>query len=75
MIPISGSFDVILDDGSQKRSVHLDKPNQALYICPMIWRDLCNFSQGAVCLVLASEKYNEADYYREYGDFIEALRQ
>jgi len=70
MIPIAGSFDVILDDGVRKRRVYLSKPYEALYICPMIWRDLRNFTAGSVCMVLASDKYNEADYFRSYDDFI-----
>lgn len=70
MIAISGSFDVTLDDGNGKRRFHLDQPNQGLYICPMIWRDLYHFSSGAVCLVLASEFYDEQDYIRDYDQFI-----
>lgn len=72
MIPIAGGFDVILDDGARTRRVHLSKPNEALYICPMIWRNLENFAAGSVCLVLASATYDEADYFRSYDDFIEA---
>lgn len=72
MIPIAGSFDVLLDDGVRKRSIHLSKPYEALYICPMIWRDLENFTAGSVCLVLASHKYDEADYFRSYADFLTA---
>jgi dTDP-4-dehydrorhamnose 3,5-epimerase-like enzyme len=73
MIPISGSFDIELDDGLSKKTFHLSSPDQGLYICPMIWRDLSNFSNDAVCLVLASEKYDEHDYYRLYDHFIEAI--
>jgi dTDP-4-dehydrorhamnose 3,5-epimerase-like enzyme len=69
IVPISGSFDIELDDGESKKTFHMNRPDQGLYICPMIWRDLSNFSGGAVCLVLASEKYDEADYIRDYYAF------
>lgn len=69
IVPISGSFDIELDDGTSKKTFHLDRPDQGLYICPMIWRDLSNFSNDAICLVLASEKYDESDYIRDYKDF------
>jgi dTDP-4-dehydrorhamnose 3,5-epimerase-like enzyme len=75
MIPIAGSFDVVLNDGTRKRRVKLTRPEEALYICPMIWRDLQNFSADAVCLVLASAKYDEADYFRSYDEFIEARKR
>ncbi len=70
IIPTSGSFDIEIDDGDNKKIFHLNRPDQGLYICPMIWRDLSNFSGGAVCLVLASEKYDELDYIRDYDDFM-----
>lgn len=72
LIAISGSFDVILDDGTHKKRIHLDKANQGLLIPPLIWREMDNFSQGSICLVLASEPYSEYDYYRNYEDFITA---
>jgi hypothetical protein len=72
MIPLAGSFDVVLDDGVRQRRIHLSRPDQGLYICPMIWRDLENFSPNAICLVLASLKYDENDYFRSYSEFIEA---
>jgi WxcM-like, C-terminal len=72
IIAISGSFDVILDDGEKKMQVQLNRSYNGLYVCPMIWRELCNFSSGSVCLVLASNKYDEADYYRDYDEFIRA---
>lgn len=75
MIPMAGSFDVVLDDGTRQRRVHLARPDEGLYIRPMIWRDLENFSSGAVCLVLASEKYDEADYFRSYQEFVEARKR
>lgn len=70
LIPLSGSFDVILDDGSKKITHSLNKPNKGLLIVPGIWRELENFSSGAVCLVLASEVYDEADYIRDYNSFL-----
>lgn len=72
MIAISGSLDVIIDDGLKQKSVHLSSPHQGLYICSEIWRDLRNFSPGAICLVLASHHYDETDYYRDYREFLAA---
>ena len=69
IIAMSGSFDVVLDDGKEKRRVHLNRSYNGLYVCPMIWRELDNFSSGSVCMVLASNKYDETDYYREYAEF------
>jgi dTDP-4-dehydrorhamnose 3,5-epimerase-like enzyme len=74
MIAMSGSFDVLLDDGRNKRKYHLNRSYYGLYICPMIWRDIDNFSSGSVCMVLASDFFDESDYYREYGDFLAAVR-
>jgi dTDP-4-dehydrorhamnose 3,5-epimerase-like enzyme len=74
-IAMSGSFDIILDDGDQKIKYHMNRSYYALYVSSMIWRNLDNFSSGAVCMVLASEYYDESDYYREYQDFIEAVNQ
>jgi hypothetical protein len=74
IVAMSGSFDVHLDDGTTRRSVHLNRSYFGLYIPNMIWRELDNFSSGAVCTVLASERYDEADYYREYNDFVAAVR-
>ncbi len=73
IIAMSGSFDVVLDDGSQKKRIHLNRPYQGLYICPMIWRELDNFSSGSVCTVLASNAYDENDYYRDYADYLNSL--
>lgn len=72
IIAMSGSFDVLLDDGKEKKRVHLSRSYNGLYVCPMIWRELDNFSSGSVCMVLASNKYDEADYFRDYGDFMKA---
>lgn len=69
VIATSGSFDVILDDGKVKRIISLNRPYNCLYIVPGIWRELVNFSSGAICLVLASEVYEEDDYIREYEQF------
>ena len=72
IIAMSGSFDVVLDDGKDKKRVHLNRSYQGLYICPMIWRELDNFSSHSVCMVLASNLYDEADYYRDYAEFMRA---
>lgn len=72
-IAVSGSFDVNLDDGCSKKTVHLNHSHQGLYVCPMIWRDLNHFSSDAICMVLASNIYDENDYYRNYNDFLEGL--
>lgn len=72
IVAISGSFDVVLDDGKNKKRVHLSRPYIGLHVCPMIWRELDNFSSGSVCMVLASNKYDEEDYYRDYTAFIRA---
>ncbi|MDC0598497.1 FdtA/QdtA family cupin domain-containing protein [Gammaproteobacteria bacterium] len=70
IIAISGSFDIHLDDGRAKKTVHMNESHKGLYLCPMIWREINNFSSGSVCMVLASEYYDEADYYRDYAQFI-----
>lgn len=72
IIAMSGSFDVILDNGREKRVFHLNRSYYALYISPMIWRELNNFSSGSVCLVLASAHFEEADYYRDYNEYCAA---
>jgi dTDP-4-dehydrorhamnose 3,5-epimerase-like enzyme len=71
VVAASGAFDVLLNDGTNKKIVHLDRPFIGLHIVPGIWRELLNFSSGAVCLVLASHKYDEKDYIREYSNFLE----
>jgi dTDP-4-dehydrorhamnose 3,5-epimerase-like enzyme len=75
MIAMSGSFDVTLDDGREKQLFHLNRSYYGLYIPPMMWRDLDNFSSGAVCLVLASDFYDENDYFRDYHSFLRAVRE
>lgn len=72
IVAMSGSFDVVLDDGKEKKRVHLSRSYYGLYVCPMIWRELDNFSSGSVCMVLASNKYDEDDYYRDYTEFMRA---
>ena len=75
IIAMSGSFDIRLDDGRAKKTVHMNRSYYGLYICPMIWREIDNFSSGAVCMALASEFYDEADYYRDYDQFIRDVRK
>jgi hypothetical protein len=74
IVAMSGSFDVVLDDGTRRARYHLNRSYTGLYVCPMIWRELDNFSSGSVCLVLASEPYDEADYLRDYETFRHAGR-
>lgn len=74
IIAASGSFTVTLDDGNVKRTFHLNRPYQGLYIVPGIWRTLDDFSSGSVCLVLASNGYDEGDYIRDYDKFLEFRR-
>jgi len=74
VIAASGSFDVILDDGSQNQRFHLNRSYYGLHIPPLIWREIDNFSSGSVSMVLASEFYTEDDYYRDYSEFLHALR-
>ena len=73
LIAMSGSFDVVVYDGKQNKRIHLNRSYYGLYIPPMIWREINNFSSGAVCLALASEMYNPEDYYRDYQAFLRAL--
>ena len=73
LIAMSGSFDVVLYDGRGQTAVHLNRSYYGLHLPPMIWREMDNFSSGSVCLVLASEFYDEDDYYREYRDFLRAV--
>ena len=69
IIALSGSFEVVVDDGKSKKRIMLNKPNQGLFIPTQIWREIDNFSSGAVCLVLASTEYDEAEYIRDYELF------
>src|SRR2546425_8616291 len=70
IIAASGSFEVLLDDGRQRESFFLNRSYQGLLIHRMVWREIYNFSSGSVCLVLASECFDEADYYRDYDEFL-----
>ena len=74
IVAMSGSYDVVLDDGRERKRFHLNRSYYGLYVCPMIWRELDNFSSGAVCLVLASNLYDESDYYRDYDEFVKAVK-
>jgi len=69
VVALSGSFDITLDDGSSKRTFQLSRPNVGLLLPAGLWRELSNFSSGSICMVLASEAYDEADYMRNYQDF------
>jgi dTDP-4-dehydrorhamnose 3,5-epimerase-like enzyme len=73
IIAMSGSFDVVLDDGKNKKRFHLNRSYFGLYVPTMIWRELDNFSSGSVCMVLASNRYSESDYYREYSDYLTVI--
>jgi WxcM-like, C-terminal len=73
LIAMSGSFDVIVYDGKEKQRIHLNRSYNGLHLPPMVWREMDNFSSGSVCLVLASEPYNEYDYFRDYTDYLKAL--
>jgi hypothetical protein len=75
IIAMSGSFDVILDEGGEKKRFHLNRSYQGLYVCPMMWRELDNFSSGSVCMVLASNIYEESDYYRDYNEYLKDLQK
>lgn len=70
IISICGSFEIILDDGVVKRSIVLNQPNEGIYLPSGLWRELVNFSSGAICLVLASDSYSEDDYFRDYEEFL-----
>jgi len=71
IVAVSGSFDITIDDGRIKKTVSLNRPYYGLHIIPGIWRDLTNFSSGAICLVLASHKYDANDYIRNYEEFMQ----
>ena len=73
VICMSGSFDLLLDDGFESKRFHLNRSYYGVYVCLMMWRYLDNFSSGAVCMVLASEPYDEADYIRDKGEFLRTV--
>jgi hypothetical protein len=73
VIAMSGSFDIVLDDGDRQRRFHLNRSYYGLYICPMMWRTLDNFSSGGVCMVLASAAFDPTDYIRDHAEFLRAV--
>jgi len=73
MIAMSGSFNIELNDGRRRKIIHLNRPYYGLYICPMIWREISNFSSNSNCMVLASELYDESDYFRDFEVFKKSL--
>lgn len=75
IVAMSGSFDVILDDGYNKKTISLNRSYYGLYLTNMVWREIVNFSSGAVCMVVASEYFDENDYYREYKEFKRAVKE
>lgn len=75
IIAIAGSFNIIIDDGKNRKKLMLDNPTKGLYISPLIWREITSFSVDAVLLVLASEYYNPEDYFHEYDEFIEYINR
>lgn len=75
LIAMSGSFDVVLYDGKEKERIHLNRSYCGLYVSPMIWREIDNFSSGSVCLALASQLYDPEDYYRDYNEYLRALSE
>lgn len=74
IIALSGSFEVVLQNGTDKKAFLLNKPNLGLHVPTGIWRELQNFSSGSVCLVLASDVFDEADYIRDYDAFLESVK-
>lgn len=75
LIAISGSFDVLLDDGNEKKIYPLNRSYYGLYVYPLTWRVIDNFSSGAVCLSVVSDFYDENDYYRDYAEFLRTIRE
>jgi hypothetical protein len=75
IIAISGSFDVLLDDGSSRQKFHLNRSHYGLFVTALTWREIDNFSSNSVCLVLASAPYSESDYYRDYESFLAAVQE
>lgn len=73
IVAASGSFDVVLDDGRERTRVHLDAADSALYLPPMVWREMENFAANSVCLVLASAYFDESEYIRDYDDYRAAV--
>lgn len=73
LVVLSGSLDLIVDDGARRQRIRLGEDSRAVHIRPMVWRELAAFSEGTVCVVLASEVYDEADYIRDYREFVDEL--
>ena len=71
LVCLSGSFDVVINDGTREKVVHLNRPWQGLHVPPMIWAAETNFDPGTVCLVMASDRYVESDYIRDYSQFLQ----
>jgi hypothetical protein len=69
-VALSGSFSITVDDGTSKQTFHLSRPDRGLMLPPGLWRELDNFSSGSICMVLASELYDENDYFRDYEKFV-----
>ena len=74
IVAVSGQFTLALDDGTSRKEYLMDNPSLGVHISPMIWGDLSNFSSDAVCMVLASDYYDESDYYRNYEEFVDAIK-
>lgn len=75
IIAVAGSFDVVLDNGYERKTIACNRPFQGIFMKSLVWRELENFSSDAVCLVLASMRYEESDYIRNYDDFISVARK
>jgi dTDP-4-dehydrorhamnose 3,5-epimerase-like enzyme len=75
VVAVMGSFELVLDDGEERRTIRLDRAYQGVYVPRLIWRELVNFSSGCICMVLASRPYEENDYIRDYSEFLECKRQ
>jgi len=75
ILPLSGSFDILLDDGLDWKRIRMDSCNKGILLPTMIWRELVNFEKNTVCLVLASEYFTEQDYIRNYNDFLSTVRR
>jgi hypothetical protein len=73
LIAMTGSFDVVVDNGKKKQRYHLNRSYRGLYLPPLMWREIDNFSSGSVCAVLASQPYSESEYYRSYEEFLAAV--
>jgi dTDP-4-dehydrorhamnose 3,5-epimerase-like enzyme len=75
IIALAGTVDVELDDGFRKQVFSLSRPDRGLYVSPMMWRTLTNFTAGTVCMVLASQRFDESDYFRDYATFVAAVAE